>query len=1072
MVNMLKKPVKIKRKFYTTASLILTAIVLITVIASVTLIRNQEIISQRYEETTIKHNAINDLENSLTQVLFRARGYYAFQAEYELNLLATQLEAFEENIIYFSTLDLSAEELELKETLETFYTNYTEEILPLAIGYVEADNYAALRELSSTGTNAEVNRFLNYTQAFNEESAAEREAIYQDTSRLISQFTFGFILVGLVSFILIIIMVSRLLRSIISPLLILNAATVQMADGKAIELAPHFKLEELDNLAQSFQHMAVNVQEKESELVDQNAKLMAQQQELQANQVQLQDYVTEIEHIKRALDKSALVCITNDKGIIISANEKFCETSQYKAEELLGNTTRILKSGYQSSDFYDEMWHTIEKGKIWTGKLKNEAKDGSHYWINATIVPFLNESGYAYRYILIGIDITENKQNEQKLKVLLSETQKAKEKTENYSNLNKELTVTVNRHEFLTRVFTYFNGAFSFDKGILVSVKQKQYAEKGMSASHAQQFLEEDYIQEMLIRLKSEHFFVIKREITPAETGMAESSSYSYDLYAAVVDDDGEVELVFAITRIGHPFTNDEVSEINVLMGQLSVALSRINIYEDVQHARSLNESIIQNVNEGLQLVSLHGELLQANDKLLELVGIKTSYQRYGKEQEKWIDDFSKQCQDREEIKQFYNETIDPDFKDMKSIRCRTNGSKPRYIQLYASPVLLDNEKTGTIFVYRDITKEYEVDEMKSELVSTVSHELRTPLSSVLGFTEMLLVKELKPEKQKKYLETIYKEAKRLTALINDFLDVQRIESGKQEYQMTNVVLNQLIMEVINGFKHEHAHAIYLRDEAVVTQVWADYDRLIQLFTNLISNAVKFSPEGGKVAIRIRNTADEIIVSVTDEGIGIPENELKHMFTKFKRIDNSASQKIGGTGLGLAISKAIVEAHQGKIWIESVESIGTSVLFSLPINDNSDQPDQLISKHQTNTLTTKGNVMLVEDDISFALLLSESLKQHGFNVLHYLSGQNVLALAEEMSFVAIVVDLVLEESMSGWDLIRDLSTHEKTKSIPIIISSAIDKTTQGLENYPIHDYLVKPYSPQVLTDIMLTLDKK
>lgn len=1068
MNDKLHRPVKIKRKFYRMAALTLSVIVLMTILGIMMLMREQSAITEDYEEITEKYTAINELEDDLTQVLFRARGYYAFQEQRELDELNANLERLNRSIVSFQSLTLTEEEEDLIDILSAFYTTYTNDILPVAIGFVENDDYESLRALSSGGTNDDINLFLDYTREFNDETQLERDTIYGEAMRLFDQFAIGFILLGVFSAVLLGIMISRLLKEIINPLGILIAATNDLREGRKLNLKSDYQLEELSVLAESFSEMAIEVQDKEDELTAQNEELISQQDELEYNQGKMEEYLTEIETINKALNQSALLCITDEKGIIRQVNDMFCRISQYEAHELIGSTTRILKSGHQSEGFYEQMWQTIQKGKLWTGKMKNEAKNGDHYWINTTIVPFLDTNGRAYRYILIGIDITDNERNEHALKELLTQTQKAQEKTENYSNLNKELTATVDREEFLQGVFQYFNGAIEFDKGILISLNHRQYAVKGLTDTQAQQFLTDDYSKESVQRLKAEKLFVIKREATSSETGIAEESVMSYDLYASVPDSSGNVDLVFAVTRIGHAFSKDETSEIAVLMTQLSIALSRIDIYEEVQRERSINESIVQNVTEGLQLVSLEGTLLQANDKLLEMLDIHQHTISQSTERKQWMREFTANYQENKEVTAFYNQAIDPDHIELSSIRCQLKSETERYIQIYSSAVFIDGAKTGTIFMYRDITKEYEVDAMKSELVSTVSHELRTPLSSVLGFTEMLLMKDLKPEKQKKYLETIFKEAKRLTNLINDFLDVQRIESGRLEYDMNEINLNEIIMEVIDTFRHEKKHPIYLEDSAAVTTVLGDKDRLIQLLTNLISNAVKFSPEGGKVAVRISNSDHRIVVSIKDSGIGIPEAEIINIFTKFKRIDNSASKKIGGTGLGLAISKGIVEAHQGDIWINSRENSGTTVLFSLPVIQKETKTSETAGNNQI-AFETRGNVMLVEDDISLATLLSESLKSHGFNVIHYWSSESVAEVAREQKLVGIVIDLVLEDGNTGWELIRSLKSNQTTKQIPVIISSAIDKTADAMETYVIHEYLVKPYSPDILSEIMIDL---
>lgn len=1071
MIEKGKPTVKIKTKFYKSASLLMTLIVLILSIGVFTLVRAQTEITNQYEDSTLKYNAVNNLEESLSQVLFRARGYYAFQDQRELDLLNENLTAFKTNIEEFQALPLSNEEEELNIILSDFYTNYTETILPLAISYVENDDYASLRELSAGGTNSEINQFLDYTQSFNENVQLERDTIFNQVIGVINDFTIGFIVLGFLSFVVFFIVIKRLLKEIIDPFDSMILATDNLKKGKTSQLESNYQLTELSNLARSFNEMAIEVQEKEEELTAQNEELISQQDELEYNQGQLREYITEVEHINKALNQSALLCITDEKGIIENVNDMFCKISQFTKEELLGHTTRVLKSGYHTQTFYETMWKTITKGKIWTGKIQNETKHGELYWINATIVPFLDDYGKAYRFILIGIDITENKRNEQTLKKLLSETQKAKDKTESYSNLNKELTATVNRDEFLSRVFDYFKVAFEFDKGMLGSVKQKQFALKGIAESHANLFLAGNYLKEILERLKVESYFVIKREAYKTEKGISLDTVYSYDLYAAVKNDENEIELVLALTRIGYPFTDEEIVEMIMLLGQLKIALSRINIYEDVQKERSLNKSIVENVTEGLQLVSLDGELLQANSKLMTLVGIDSYKKGKTTPKDTWIKDFTSRCMEADKLKDFFTEAIEPTAKELNSIRCQMNDDKAKHIQIYTSPVFMDSEKTGTIFMYRDITKEYEVDMMKSELVSTVSHELRTPLSSVLGFTEMLLMKELKPEKQKKYLETIFKEAKRLTNLINDFLDVQRIESGKQEYSMEALSINKVLIEVIESFKHERNHPIYLEDSANITTVLADKDRIIQLFTNLISNAVKFSPDGGKIAIQIKNESKNIVIKVKDHGIGIPKEELSNMFTKFKRIDNSASKKIGGTGLGLAITKGIVEAHHGQISIDSQEHKGTTVTVRIPLEENANYTG-LVNQDVLSQNISNGNILLVEDDISMAMMLSESLKSNGFNVIHYLNSENIMDIATERELLGIVVDLILEDGETGWDLIETLQSNNETDNIPIIISSAIEKTAETLSEYTIYDYLVKPYSPEVLSNIMIKLAEK
>lgn len=225
-----------------------------------------------------------------------------------------------------------------------------------------------------------------------------------------------------------------------------------------------------------------------------------------------------------------------------------------------------------------------------------------------------------------------------------------------------------------------------------------------------------------------------------------------------------------------------------------------------------------------------------------------------------------------------------------------------------------------------------EVDQLKSELVSTVSHELRTPLAGILGFTELMLNRSLNQEKQKKYLTTIHQEAVRLTNLINDFLDLQRMESGAFACSFEKVDPAPLIESIIETISQTtNRHHFQLIDQRSKKWLSGDQERLIQVFTNLLGNAVKFSPQGGQITVYVTNNEKSMLIKIKDEGLGIPAAEIPHVFKKFHRIDNSDRRKIGGTGLGLAVCKEIAEAHGGTITVSSEYGEGSVFSVLLPL---------------------------------------------------------------------------------------------------------------------------------------------
>jgi PAS domain S-box-containing protein len=237
----------------------------------------------------------------------------------------------------------------------------------------------------------------------------------------------------------------------------------------------------------------------------------------------------------------------------------------------------------------------------------------------------------------------------------------------------------------------------------------------------------------------------------------------------------------------------------------------------------------------------------------------------------------------------------------------------------------------GRIVVMREITAEREAARLKSELVSTVSHELRTPLTGVLGFAELLLRCDLDDDTRRRYAETIQGEAQRLTALVDDFLDLQTIEAGRfalahDSFDLCELVRHQVELCSAQPGGQRVAFAAPVGPLALS----ADRNRIGQVIANLLSNAIKYSPGGGAVTITAAQGAGVIRISISDCGVGIPAAQQAQVFTRFFRVDSSDTRAIGGTGLGLALCEEIVTAHGGSIGFDSSEDVGSTFWFELP----------------------------------------------------------------------------------------------------------------------------------------------
>jgi len=277
-------------------------------------------------------------------------------------------------------------------------------------------------------------------------------------------------------------------------------------------------------------------------------------------------------------------------------------------------------------------------------------------------------------------------------------------------------------------------------------------------------------------------------------------------------------------------------------------------------------------------------------------------------------------------------------------------------LQAKAAQVIDTEDKLiGIVTIFRDITKEKEVDRMKTELVSMVAHELRSPLTSIAGFSELLLDAGVTHEQSKEYAEIILKESNRLGDLINKFLDISRIESGKSQVHKTPVQIEHVIESILemNMYLAERKRMkVKLNIPNDLSTVWVDREMMGEVILNLFSNAVKYSPEGKTIMIEVEDREDEQLVRVADQGYGIPDKSLNKIFDKFYRVtDNEHIQEISGSGLGLSLVKEIIELHDGSIWVESKLGEGSTFTFSIPkTEDESMQPYYSLSYEEADVI--------------------------------------------------------------------------------------------------------------------------
>ncbi len=365
----------------------------------------------------------------------------------------------------------------------------------------------------------------------------------------------------------------------------------------------------------------------------------------------------------------------------------------------------------------------------------------------------------------------------------------------------------------------------------------------------------------------------------------------------------------------------------------------------------------------------------------------------------------------------------------------------------------------GYLGIGYDITERKRMELMKREFISTVSHELRTPLTSIRGALGLVAggATGVLPDKAKELVNIANSNCDRLVRLINDILDMEKIESGKMVFDMQLHDLPGILTEAVTtnqAYANQHQATIVLDGQLPPLRVIADRDRLIQVLTNLLSNAAKFTPSGGTVHMALEQRKHFARITVRDEGPGIAPEFQVRLFQKFSQADSSDTRKKGGTGLGLSITKAIVEHQGGLISYQTREGKGTSFFVDLPLREP-----------RTHIRPKAGpRILVVEDDPDIAKLLQLILEQQGYSADIARDVIEARARLATVKYAAMTLDLLLPGE-SGITFLRELRSHPETAELPVIVVSAVaERGRKQLESVAVSvlDWLEKPIDGQRL----------
>lgn len=527
------------------------------------------------------------------------------------------------------------------------------------------------------------------------------------------------------------------------------------------------------------------------------------------------------------------------------------------------------------------------------------------------------------------------------------------------------------------------------------------------------------------------------------------------------VFDEPELRLVeAAAVQLGNALSN---AQLYRLIREQAERLGAMLRTQQIEAAK--NQAILEGIADGVMVTDANGRVILFNAAAERILAISRA-QALGRFQDDILGLYGSAAQEwlaRIDIWKQNPESYESDEFMAHRLEVERN-----IVSVHLSPVTSPaHEFLGVVSVFRDITVEVEADRAKSEFVSTVSHELRTPMTSIKGYVDLLLMGAAGevPDAQKGFLKTVKTNADRLTDLVNDLLDISRIETGRVELNLKPLSIAALIEQVIDLLRpkvQEKEQNLYAILPENLPNIYGDEARVTQILTNLVGNAYKYTPNGGEVAIHVYVNNKAMCVAVADNGIGIAKKNQQKIFDRFYRVeDDPAVYEVSGTGLGLAITLSLIQMHGGNIFLESELGKGSVFTFTLPLAEG-ESTDDVGTPPVGFSKESPATILVVEDNPEIADLLKVTLTRESLNVLVALSGQDALKIAREERPDLISLDIRLPD-LDGFEVLSLLRQDPKTADIPAIIVSVVADKEKGL-HLGVVDYFSKPMDSQRLVE--------